>query len=101
MSEPVRHTLKHPVTFTFKSGDAERQETTAELTLRRLKGKDLRSLDDCPGDVSMALAMIAKSTGLTAMQVDELDAEDIAELGEKIEGFLPPGLRTGKMSSGT
>ncbi len=99
MSAPVTFTLKHPITTTFRGPDGERQEQTIELTLRRLKGKDLRGAPDNEAD--QALHFIAKSSGLTPMQVDELDLEDIAELGEVMAGFTPPGHRIGPTSSET
>jgi len=99
MSAPVTYQLKHPITFTFRGPDGEREETTSELTLRRIKGKDLRGMP--PGEVDQALHLIGKCTGLTPMQVDEIDAEDIAGLGEVIEGFMPPGLKAGPTSSET
>jgi hypothetical protein len=101
VSEPVRYELKHPLKFTFKGPDGEREETTAELSLRRIKGKDLRGLTADMSEPQQALHLIGRSSGLTAMQVDELDAEDIAALGEVIEGFMPPGLKTGPTPSGT
>lgn len=99
MTDPTRYALKHPLVTKFRGPEGEREETLTELTLRRLKGKDLRH---APGNQNdMVLHMIARSTGLTAMQVDELDLEDIAGLGEVIEDFMPDGLAAGKTSSAT
>lgn len=94
MSEPVTYQLKHPVTFKLKGPDGERDETLTELTLLRLKGKDMRGAPENEAD--LGLHLIQRSAGLTAMQVDELDLEDITELGELITGFTPPGAPIGK-----
>ena len=101
MSEVTgRHTLVHPLSVTFKGPDGEREETITEVIVRRPKGKDLRVADQYPGEVAQSLALMARLTGLDPKQVDELDAEDIAAIGAIIESFTPPGLRTGKTSSG-
>lgn len=99
MSEPVRYTLKHPVTLIFRGPEGEREEQLTELTLNRLKGKALRGLP--ANEAEQALHLIGKSAGLTPMEVDLIDLEDIADLGEVIEGFMPPGLRIGTTSSAT
>ena len=102
MSAPATHVLIHPVTVKFNAGRAdEREEEIREVTLRRIKGKDLRLVDTTHGEIATSLAMIARLSGLAIAQVDELDSADIAALGEIIEGFTPPGLKTGQTSSAT
>lgn len=99
MSEPLIHPLKHPVTFTFNAGkDNERIEEIAEVAIRRPKGKDLRLADAQGGDMANQLKLIAQLTGLTIVQVDELDGEDITDISKVIEGFIPPGPETGPTS---
>ena len=99
MSSPIVYSLKHPLTFTLHGPDGARDETRSELVLRRLKAKDMRGMPTQASDA--ALHLIAKSSGLTAMQVDELDLEDVTALGEVIEGFMPPGLPIGATFSAT
>lgn len=101
MSAPAIYPLKHPVTITLRGPDGERQETVSEVTLRRVKGKDLRATDDHSGEIAKTLALLAKITSQPMVVIDELDAEDIAGLGEKLDDFLPASLRTGPTSSGT
>ena len=94
-------TLKHPITTTFRSSAGEREETVTEVTVRRPKAKDLRVVDAATGEVAQAIALMAQLTTLTVAQIDDLDVEDFAALGKVIEGFMPPGLLTGKTSSGS
>lgn len=90
-------TLNHPITLTFNQGKPdERQETISEVSLRRPRTKDLRVVDGTGGDVAAAIALVARLTGLAIVQVDELDAEDFGAIMEKVAGFTPPGLLTGK-----
>ncbi len=102
MSAIPAYTLKHPITVVFNKGkDDEREEQILEVTLRRLKGRDLRATDACPGQASMVLLLISKATGLTQAQADDLDLEDVTALGDLVAGFMPPGLLTGKTPSET
>lgn len=101
MSEPIRYPLKHPVTITLRGPDGDRQETISELTLRRVKGKDMRALDGQGGEVAKTLALIAHISGHPLTIVDELDAEDIGGIGDLLQDFFPASLGTGPMSSET
>lgn len=102
MSEPIVHTLKHPIEI--KTKDSEKIiETITEVTLRRPKGKHLRRLDKFKGDATQTLALIGELTELPATALDEMDGEDIMILGEMIEGFFAksPRPETGGTSLGT
>lgn len=100
MSEPRRYQLKQPVTVTFRSSSGERQEQLTELTLRtEIKAKDLRAIDGHDGDVAKAIAMIARLSGRSIAEIDELGAEDFGELAELIDSFTMPGRKTGDGSS--
>jgi hypothetical protein len=106
VSAAATYTLKHAVTRTLKGADeAEREETLlevgAEIQLRRIKGKDLRAMDDHAGEMGKAFAIMAKVTNQQVSVIDAMDAEDIAGLQEQLDGFLPASLRTGPTSSGT
>lgn len=101
MSAPVIYQLKHPLTLTLRGPDGERQETRTELQLRRPRAKDMRVLDSASGDVGAAIAMTAQLSGLSILEADELDAEDLQSLQEIIDGFLGSGPKTGKTSSAT
>lgn len=101
MSAAAAIVLKHPITCTLKGPEGDREETISEVTLRRIKGKDLRVVDTVTGEVAATLALISKISGLPIAQVDQLDAEDIAVIGAMIEDFMPPGLLTGKTPSAT
>lgn len=91
------YTLKHQVVLRNSSGEVV--ETITELQLRRLKAKELRALDNAKGNGSMLLTMLGLSAGLPPSAVDELDAEDAADAGTIVAGFLGGSLPTGDASS--
>ena len=94
------HTLKHPVTLTLSGPEGERTETLTSLTMRtRIKGRDMRILDNFTGDVAKLMAMIARLSGLSAAHIDAMDSEDIEPLMAIVQGFTPPGPPTGDLSS--
>jgi nitrate reductase gamma subunit len=91
--------LKHPIVLrTRVQGGAEAETTTTEVTVRRMKAKDLRMLDTVQGKFTQSLAIIAALTGLSAKAVDEMDGEDIEGLGEIIGDFFPGRQETGETS---
>lgn len=101
MSAPVIYPLKHPLTTRFRGPEGDREETVTELTLRRLRGGDLRAGATIANDELKGLFYIGKIAGLETHQVDGLDAADIAELGGILDGFLSDGPKTGPTSSET
>lgn len=94
----VTHKLLEPITYTLKSSQGERVETTEEVTIRCPKAKDMRVVDRHTGQVAQGLAMIAQLTGLTAAEVDEMGVADVTAIGGIIEGFMEPGLPIGAIS---
>lgn len=69
------------------------------VTVRRPKGRDLREMEEiveAKGPGPATFAMIAALTGLTAEQVDDLDAEDIVVLGEIVSNFMPARITGGQ-----
>ena len=60
----------------------------------------MRVLDNFTGDVAKSLGMIARLSGLTMIEIDELDSDDLTPLMAVVQGFTPPGLPTGDLSSG-
>ena len=102
MSQVTTYPLKHPITIKVQAAGGEpREVTTTEVTLRRPKGRHLRAMDNAPGKMSQALALIGAVTGLNRMEVDELDTEDVAELAEMIADFFPDLQKIGGGSSAT
>lgn len=88
------YSLKHPIDRRNSSGEVI--ETVTEVTVRRAKGKDLRVMDRFQDQPSaLALKMIEQLTELTQSDVDNLDAEDVEGLGERVFGLLPGGPTTG------
>lgn len=97
--DAITYELKHPIVLRFqpKGGEA-REETITEVKLRRAKAKDLRQLDRHPGQIAQSLALIQALSGLTGVQVDELDAEDVSALGDIVGDFFPDTPPTGGKS---
>ncbi len=89
------YALKHPVQL--RTRDGEVVETITTLELRRLKAKELRALDNAKGNGSVLLTMLGLSAGLPPSTVDELDAEDAADAGTIVAGFLGGSLPTGAL----
>lgn len=75
----VTHTLIEPVEF-------EGKEHT-EITLRRLKAKDLKDFRNDNDDMGQTLKIIGRLSGWPPEGVEELDAADLAAIGDIIEGF--------------
>lgn len=97
-STPPRHHIKDVLIMskarTVKLAEpiAVGSDKIAEVTVRRPKVKDLRTLDNLAplaGDLSRGIEMAAILTGLTAETIDELDAADFAAISDVIAGFLP------------
>lgn len=69
-------------------------ETLLALTLRRPKVGDLRAVDGL-GDMGKLAKLIERCAGIPATSVDQIDAVDVAALGEVIGGFLGGSLANG------
>lgn len=63
-------------------------ETITQLTFGRPKGKHIKGNGN---DLDFA----AKLAGVAPQVMDQMDLWDIERMNEVIQGFLPPGLRTG------
>jgi hypothetical protein len=72
--------LKYPV----RHGDKE----ITEVTLRRLKGKDLVESEKFPGELERSAFLISRATGLPMEVVLEMDGEDFTSLSQKVARFL-------------
>lgn len=62
-----------------------------EVSIRKLKGRDFIALQKMAGDEDVALLAIV--TGLPAVVIEELDADDFVTLSEAAQGFLPRSFR--------
>lgn len=101
MKPPLTYTLKQPITLVTRSVEDEEREEILKpagqtIPLRRPKAKDLRVVDQFPEQsVAITIALIGKVSSLDAQEVENLDAEDMAGLGELLAGFMPDGRKTG------
>lgn len=93
MSQP--HTLKHPVELRDKAGDV--LETVTELQLRRLNGKDLRDITNAAakGHGEAMAVLVCRCASIPPSTFDQLDAEDLAEVGAIASGFIGGALPAG------
>lgn len=92
-------TLIEPVEIELRAAGGEvRIEKIAEVTLYKFKAKDLRALDGLADDArgSQLLALMARMTRQPVKVIDELGAEDMQILGDKVGAFLPNGPKTGQ-----
>lgn len=92
-SGAVVYTLKHPLDLLDKGGAVV--ECITELTLQRLKGRDIRLIDGAKGQGAVMLAMLARSANLPPGTVDELDGQDATDAGVIVMGFLEATPPTG------
>jgi hypothetical protein len=90
----VDYKLLFPVELRNTTGEVI--ETITTLSLRRLKAKELRTLDNAKGSGTVLLRMIALSSGLPPSTVDEMDAADAANAGATVASFLGGSLPTGE-----
>ncbi len=91
------YTLKHPVQL--KNAQGEVVETLAELQLARFNGKAMREIGNARarGEGEVMAVMVCKSAGIPPSTFDQLDGEDIAEIGVITAGFIGGGQPTGAM----
>ncbi|MGE9266446.1 phage tail assembly protein [Escherichia coli] len=80
VQKEVRHTLKVPVNF-------EGKEHTY-ITLRRIKGKDLRAITREEDKIEQTFLVIRLLSSWPPEGIDELDGEDIEAISKIIEGFM-------------
>lgn len=102
MKGPLTYTLRQPIVLETRGPDGELSEEVlkpagATIPLRRPKAKDLRVIDRYDGQpIAMTLALIERISPLDNIEIDNLDAEDLTELGESLAGFMPSGQKTGQ-----
>lgn len=93
MSAPITYKLKWPVELLGTDGAVV--ERIEQLTLRRLRGRDMKALDAAKGNGSAMLALLAASAQLPPSTVEQMDAEDVTDAGGLVAGFLGGFLPTG------
>lgn len=75
------------------------ERTIPQVTIRRAKARDFRALDEVgsASELIQSLKMIELLTGLSSDEVDEMDAEDFATVGEAVAAFFgdAPGAPNG------
>ena len=89
--ERVVYRLQYPIEFG--------SETITELSLRRVKGKDIRAVRNTASPASETLDLIGRLSGQPRPVIDELDAIDVEEVGKIVEGFTKSGPPTGDTPS--
>lgn len=81
--------VKTAKTVTIKLDDPVEFEgaTHDEITLRRLKGKDIKKLDRYEEGSEQAFFLMAELSGWPPEAFDDMDAADIEKVTSAIEGF--------------
>ena len=94
--------LKYPIPVAKEGGGTVE---VSKLTFRRVKTKDLKLLPDsfvedegkiAPRDI---IPIIASLADIPEEAADEIDLEDLDEIGEKLESFFDKSLGTGEKKS--
>lgn len=80
IQKSTRHPLTVPVDFEGKTHDS--------ITLRRIKGKDIRDMEREESDIEKTFFLIARLSGWPPEGVDELDGADFEAIAKVIEGFM-------------
>ena len=88
-------TLKYPVEL--KNSEGTTIEKIEALTLRRLKGKDMRAIANASakGQGEAIAVLICRSAQIPPATFDELDGADVTELGMVAADFIGGALPTG------
>ncbi len=85
-------------TITLQSPIKFGEETISTISLRDAKAKDFRNLKSLDKPFAMMLDLASELSGLPAVALDELAAEDFSVLMEAMSGFLAGFQVTGKTS---
>jgi tail assembly chaperone E/41/14-like protein len=93
MSEPVTVKLQHPI----RLGESQVIE---ELIIRPLTGRDLRRLPQA-SNLDTTLALAGRLSGQPDAVIDRLTGEDLAEVLQAVDNFMPSGRPTGSAPSGS
>lgn len=93
MSEPVVVTLRKPVQF--------EKSAVAELTIRPVKGKDLRRLNPNDPPLVQTLNMLSWLSGQPMKVIDELEGDDLGAALKVVNDFLFATQGTGQKPSDT
>ena len=86
-NEPISITLRKPFSFGSRRIDT--------ITIRPVKGKDMRKINRSEGDTATTLKMASQLTGEIAEVIDELQGEDLGEVIEAVNFFFESIQRTG------
>ena len=97
------YVLLHAIVLETRAGDDVKEEELRPegftVTLRRPKAKDLMLMDDFSGrPIAGTMAMLERISNLDKNEVANLDGEDMANLGERLETFSASGPPTGETS---
>ena len=89
-NEPLKvFKLKHPIKFGSETID------TLEIN-RRLKAKDLKEMPTSNQRMGDMMKIVSKLFAQPMKVIEELDAEDLLEITEVVNDFLPSSLATGE-----
>lgn len=96
MADVTSYSLKYPIVRDSRTGDGPVQtevvhEAGKSLSLRRVRGRDLKVSDAETSNMEKAFVLISRITGLAIDDVRDMDAADIKALGDIVEAFTEGG----------
>lgn len=74
------------------------EETITEIRIAKPRGKQFKKLPMEPKTMEDMFPFIASITDQPPAVLDDLEIEDLLQLMEKVEGFIPGGLEIGGKS---
>lgn len=87
LSEPVVIKLRKPATFGSR--------TIEQMTIRPLKGRDMRRYEQASGQVGKSLLFASILSGEMPGMIDELEGEDLGAVMDTVNDFFAAIHRTG------
>lgn len=99
MSDPTSKPASGPITIALSSPVAFGKDTITEITIRPVKGKDLRQDKDTDSGMARTLAMLGRLSGQPMKVIDELEGEDLGRCIKVVNDFLLDTRGTGDSSS--
>lgn len=97
----ARYNLKFPIIRETRTTTGEELEETLRpegfcVLLKRPRGKDVKMMDEYEGrQIAGSMALLARITNLSEDEIELLDADDLGELGNLLNGGSESGPTTG------
>jgi hypothetical protein len=90
-----KHDNNAPVTITLRKPVARGSETITAITIRPLKGKYLRQLNEDENNIVNALNFASYLSGEPSGVIDELEGDDLRDVVKAVNDFFAAFRGTG------